>query len=61
MTILLYEEDVKNIIAKHFKISIENISVDEDGEYSIDGIEVLSKRWLKLWVCIFKLMFKLKM
>ena len=41
MTILLYEEDVKNIIAKHFKISIENISVDEDGEYFIDGIEVL--------------------
>ena len=41
MTILLYEEDVKYIIAKHYKISIENISVDEDGEYSIDGIEVL--------------------
>ena len=41
MTILLYEEDVKYIIAKHFKISIEKISVDEDGEYSIDGIEVL--------------------
>ena len=43
MTILLYEEAVKNIIAKHFKISIENISVDEDGEYSIDGIEVLKE------------------
>ena len=41
MTILLYEEDVKNIIAKHFKIPVEKIFLDEDGEYSIDGIEVL--------------------
>ena len=41
MTILLFKEDIQYIIAKHFKIPVEKIFVDEDGEYSIDGIEVL--------------------
>ena len=41
MTILLFEEDVKIILAKHFKVSVESINVDDNNEFSIDGVEVL--------------------
>ena len=41
MTILLFEDDVRNIIAKHFKVSIENVNVDDNNEYSVDGVEVI--------------------
>ena len=41
MTILLFEDDVRSIIAKHFKVTIESVNVDDNNEYSVDGVEVV--------------------
>lgn len=41
MTILLFEDDIRNILAKHFKVSVESVNVDDNNEYSIDGVEVI--------------------